>query len=161
MRKVQPYNPFPCPHWKSWQKGHLPQHLTTPTHIPVKEETLKEVLANHLLKVDYPKGWKAPRLATSNGRGDLGDHIHVFTTGMEDMTTRKDIWRHMFCHTLINDAIAWCRILTLGSINTYDGLEKAFRAAFSHRVRERREDGDLLNIFQRKRERETLRYFLT
>lgn len=49
----------------------------------------KEALA-HLLEVDYPKGWKTPRIPTYNGLGDPRYHIHAFTTGMKDITPRKN-----------------------------------------------------------------------
>lgn len=59
--------------------------------ISIKEETRKEALANYILEIDYLKGWKASRLAAYIRLGDLGDHIHTFTTVMEVITTKKDI----------------------------------------------------------------------
>lgn len=35
----------------------------------------------------------------------------------------------------MGDAIAWYKILPTGSVHTYEDLEKAFRAAFTHRRR--------------------------
>lgn len=102
--------------------------------IPINGEVPKEALANHLLEIDFPKGWKALRLETYNGMGDLGYHIHTFTMGMEDMMPQKDIWCHMFCQTLIEDVIECYQTLSLGGIHSYEELEKAFRNAFSHMV---------------------------
>lgn len=117
---------------------------------------MNEDLANHLLEVHYPKGWKTPKLVTYNGLGDPRGHTHAFTMGMEDMATKKDIWCRMICYTLVYDVVAWYQTLAPCSINTYDELERAFKVAFSHKVRERHEDRDLLNIFQGEREtRET------
>lgn len=126
--------------------------------VSLKEVAPKEALTIYLLLADYPKGWKVSRLMTYNGMGDPNDHIHAFIIGMEDMTTWKDIWCLMFCRTLTENEVGWYRTLPLGSTHTYEELERTFIIASSHRVHERNDVNDLLNICQG--EKETLQEYL-
>lgn len=91
----------------------------------------KEALAEHFLRFEYPKGWKASRLATYSGTRDPNDHIHTFTIGMKDMAQCRDIWCRMFRCTLIGDIVGWYCMLPIGSIHLYQELERTFKIVFS------------------------------
>lgn len=59
----------------------------------------------------------------------------------------------MFCHNLSRVFVGWCKNLSLGSFHTFEELEKVFKVAFSHRLREKGTGNTLLNVFQGEKER--------
>lgn len=63
-----------------------------------------KALLQALLKEEYLIGWKIPWLPTYYGKSSPDDHLHAFMADMEDMMFRHNIWRWMFCRTLIDDA---------------------------------------------------------
>lgn len=84
------------------------------------------------------------------GTMDPEDHIHSFLMGMEDTTRRRDIWCRIFRRTLKGVAIryVWYRGLPVGSIYSFENLERALKIAFGHKVRWKRLRTTLLGIRQ-------------
>lgn len=108
----------------------------------------EEALAQHLLSEGYSKGWRAPKMTMYEGSTDPEDHIHSFHMGMEDTIRRKDIWCRMFRRTLKGETVGWYRNLPVGSINSFDDLEKAFKIAFGHKIRRKGLNTTLLSVKQ-------------
>lgn len=108
---------------------------------------MDEALAPILLFEDYSKGWRRPKLSIYNRKFGPKDHLHGFTTDMEDVTTRDDIWCRIFRRTFREEAIGWYQGLPKGSIKSFHELRTTFRKAYEHQLKRRKgHNQTLLNM---------------
>lgn len=97
---------------------------------------------------EYPLTWRTPKIPLYKEDTGSEDHLHAFKTNMADRAGRKDIWRRIFRRALTVDVIAWYKTLPEGAIHTYEDLEKAFWAAFTHHRRMSKFMATLMDVGQ-------------
>ncbi|KAF4401750.1 hypothetical protein G4B88_000798 [Cannabis sativa] len=107
---------------------------------------------NHILRVEAPQRYVAPKLPEYNGTGDPSEYVCQFEQKMLTVSVPLEDLEAIKCKTftqgLRGPALHWFHNLPSGTVNSYQDLILRFQANFAISVRTAKVDTDLMLIHQ-------------
>ncbi|KAF4369665.1 hypothetical protein G4B88_020192 [Cannabis sativa] len=108
---------------------------------------------NHILRVEAPQHYIAPKLPEYNGTGDPSEYVCQFEQKMLTVSVPLEDLEAIKCKTftqgLRGPALRWFHNLPSGTVNSYQDLILRFQANFAISVRTAKVDTDLMLIHHR------------
>ncbi|KAF4373699.1 hypothetical protein G4B88_030042 [Cannabis sativa] len=107
---------------------------------------------NHILRVEAPQRYVAPKLTKYNGTGDPSKYVCQFEQKMLTVSVPLEDLEAIKCKTftqgLRGPALRWFHNLPSSTVNSYQDLILRFQANFAISVRTAKVDTDLMLIHQ-------------